>query len=206
MAHIWEPFFTTKGIGKGTGLGLSTVRGIVENHGGFINLRTEKNKGTAIRVYLPAAEGAVKDRRNRHPADPFVQREQRGTHPDCGSTRPISGILPPPRSATTAIASFLPMTGRKGAPQARQRWAMKSGWLLTDSGMPKLDGSTLASVVNALSPNIKIVAMSGAASREKEAQAAGFADAFLVKPFKTEDLLRTVHALLEPAAAGPSHK
>ena len=35
LAHIWEPFFTTKEAGKGTGLGLSTVRGIVENHKGL---------------------------------------------------------------------------------------------------------------------------------------------------------------------------
>lgn len=54
LAHIWEPFFTTKSSDKGTGLGLSTVRGIVENHRGFIDLQTEIGRGTRFTVYLPA--------------------------------------------------------------------------------------------------------------------------------------------------------
>jgi two-component system, cell cycle sensor histidine kinase and response regulator CckA len=53
LAHIWDPFFTTKGPGKGTGLGLSTVRGIVNNHKGFISLRTLRGQGTAFRVFFP---------------------------------------------------------------------------------------------------------------------------------------------------------
>src|SRR5580658_5331902 len=56
LSQIWEPFFTTKGEGKGTGLGLSTVRSIVENHNGFISLKTQPGRGTIFRVYLPAAE------------------------------------------------------------------------------------------------------------------------------------------------------
>jgi two-component system cell cycle sensor histidine kinase/response regulator CckA len=52
--RIWEPFFTTKGLEKGTGLGLSTVRGIVQNHGGFIHLKTAVGQGTCFSVHLPA--------------------------------------------------------------------------------------------------------------------------------------------------------
>jgi PAS domain S-box-containing protein len=53
LAHIWDPFFTTKGPGKGTGIGLFTVRGIVSNHGGFISLRTQRGRGTTFRVHFP---------------------------------------------------------------------------------------------------------------------------------------------------------
>lgn len=51
--HVFEPFYTTKDVGEGTGLGLSIAYGIVREHGGWIDVASEKNQGSTFRVWLP---------------------------------------------------------------------------------------------------------------------------------------------------------
>lgn len=51
--RVFEPFYTTKGIGKGTGLGLSVAYGIIKAHGGTIEVESKHRRGTLFRVTLP---------------------------------------------------------------------------------------------------------------------------------------------------------
>ncbi|MDI1248686.1 MAG: response regulator [Lacunisphaera sp.] len=197
FAHIWEPFFTTKGEGKGTGLGLSTVRGIVENHQGFITLQTTVGAGTTFEVYLPAAEADLAARRDsRVPFAPRGNGELLLLVDDEAANREVAQLtlarqgyrVLAAASGAEAVSVFIPR-------------AAEIRLLITDVHMPTIDGAALSHILRRFRPGLKILAVSGlsqTAGTESE-RPEQYASDFLAKPFKPETLLTRVHALLHPS-------
>ena len=200
LARMWEPFFTTKESGKGTGLGLSTVRGIIENHNGFIEVTTADGCGTTFRIFLPAAEGETVDG-NKSPAPPLP--------PGKGELILVVDDEQHIREMTQAMLTksgyrvLLAADGAEAAVIFAQR-AAEIRLVITDLHMPNLDGAMLGRALRRITPGARLLVMSGMQSdlgTRPDSQSEEFADGYLHKPFKPEVLLAKVHALLQGAPA-----
>lgn len=88
LDRIFEPFFTTKPVGKGTGLGLSVSYGIIQQHGGTLDVESEEGKGSTFTITLPAAEDSPGTSRSATPAAP-------GPLPPSGQPPAVTPAAPP---------------------------------------------------------------------------------------------------------------
>ena len=155
--HIFEPFFTSKGVGQGTGLGLSTVYGIVKQNNGFINVYSEPGNGTSFKIYLP-----------RHVKQAnCVQQEEKEVIPvSCGETVLVVEDEPAILKMITMMLEKMGYTVLSAdrpnkAIQLAEKHADGIDLLLSDVIMPEMNGRELAERIQSLCPNMKNVFMSG---------------------------------------------
>ncbi len=189
--RIFEPFFTTKEIGKGTGLGLSTALGIIKNHGGFLNVYSEVNKGTEFKVYLPAADYNITLSRAPEIEPPTGDGELILVVDDEAVIREIT-------KASLETYNYQVLTASNGieAVAIYAQYKQKISVVLLDMMMPTMDGAIAIRTLQKINPYVKIIAISGLLSSQNIAEVAGIdVKAFLAKPCTAQELLQTIGAI-----------
>jgi signal transduction histidine kinase/CheY-like chemotaxis protein len=190
LGRAMEPFFTTKPPGAGTGLGLSTVYGIIAAGGGAIDIESERDEGTVVRLSLPVAQA---------PATPRPE---------------IRGLPLPPATGTLLLAE-----DEASVRRLAQRVLERAGYdviaaengvdalarldaaprtidlLVTDVRMPEMSGPQLLDELARRQPGVRVLYMSGYAAEELALDTVS-AEAFLAKPFSPTELLEKVQRAL----------
>lgn len=194
VTHIFEPFYTTKAPGKGTGLGLSMVFGFMKQSGGHINVYSEPGRGTTFRLYLrPANSSGVAEDVELPPLQPAA---------DAHETILVVEDNPQLRQVVVKQLSGLGFQVLEvdNAKRALELLALKGkiDLLFTDVVLPgEMDGCALAREVISRLPDAKILLTSGfPGARLNDMQSLGTSVRLLSKPYRKEDLARTVREVL----------
>ncbi len=189
LERIYDPFFTTKPPGEGTGLGLSVVHGIVEDHGGVIDVTSRPGAGTTFVIHLPAAAAEAAE---PAPLPPLETLRGNGQRILCVDDE---------HAIVDLVCEVLEGLGYQaiGFTDARQaRRAFEAdpegfGAIVTDFAMPKMTGTELASAARALRSDIPVVLTSGylRAAEAEDAKRVGV-DEIVSKPHFVEPLARAL--------------
>ncbi|MCC6464681.1 MAG: response regulator [Planctomycetes bacterium] len=196
VSHLFEPFFTRKGLGKGTGLGLAAVYGTVRNHGGAIEVETELGRGSRFHVYLPLL------------ASPAEQARQAESAPVPGKgtvlfvdDEPFVRDLASHMLTQLGYKVLVAESGRV-AVDIYRRDGERIDVVMLDMMMPGLNGVDTLRELVALDPSVRVLFESGGTlDRGMEGLDSPNVAGFLHKPFSGTQLSKAVAGVLQAAGA-----
>ncbi len=202
LTKVFDPFFTTKEPGQGTGLGLAAAYGIVRNHGGIIEVSSEKNVGTAFHIYLPASDKPLPRAFDTDEAPSDLD-----DLPKTGSAKRTITVL-----AADDDAGILDIIGRmlrredfrlltaasgKEAVAVYRTAAEPIDIVLLDMIMPEMGGFEAFNRIREIDPHSRFILSSGySISEEVVALLASGGVGFLQKPYEKAQLIKKVKGIL----------
>ncbi len=196
LAHIFEPFYTTKPVGQGTGLGLFTVRNILRKHNGVIRVLSELGRGTTFEVLFPAhadsgptALGQNAEEANRGQGELVLLVDDEASN---------AMIL----STMLSCWGYRVVCAHDGAQGLALFCKQPQDFrlIITDLAMPFMDGVSLIHAARELQPNVPAIVLSAAADSETRIKRlAPNLPLLLQKPIRRETMLSAVRTTLEHA-------
>ena len=188
--RVFDPFFTTKGL-HGTGLGLSVVYGIMERHGGRIDVTSAPGQGATFRLRF-------------RPADPEAETSSGHATPAVVPSRRILLVDDDPAVRQT-LAALLRASGQDvleadgGAAGLRRLESASVDLVITDLGMPEVTGWDVARAAKARRPDLPVVLLTGWGDQVgAEAPADALVDRVLTKPVPRQTVLAVIAELTGP--------
>lgn len=192
IEKVFEPFFTTKPVGQGTGLGLSMIYGFVRQSGGHVRVYSELGRGTTVKLFVPRFQGELEQITDLEIADtPRGAGETVMVVEDDTSVRMIvTEVL-----GEIGYGAIEAIDAKTAIPilQSDQRIDL----LISDVGLPGLNGRQLAEIARQSRPDLKILFITGYA--QNAAVRAGFLDHgmdMMTKPFAVDALATKIRSIL----------
>ena len=190
--RIFDPFFTTKEMGKGAGFGLPSAYGIIKNHGGMINVFTEKGEATTFDIFLPALEKEV-TKQQELPGKALKGEENVLLVDD------EDMIIDVGQEMLKALGHgvFTARSGRE-AIEVYEANKEKIDIVILDMIMPDMGGGEAYDRTKEINPNIKVLLSTGYSidGQAKEILARGCLG-FMQKPFNLRDLSQNLRGILD---------
>ncbi|MCB5177211.1 hybrid sensor histidine kinase/response regulator [Microvirga lenta] len=202
MAQAFDPFFTTKPMGEGTGLGLSMVYGFAKQSEGHVRIHSAVGRGTTVKIYLPSYEGEITEA-VAAPGLSAAHRAEAGEAVLVVEDEPIVRSLILEVLADLGYQALEAVDGPSGLKMLESK--QRVDLLVTDVGLPGLNGRQLADHARLTRPGLKVLFITGYA--EQAAMASGFLEPgmeMITKPFAVDELAARIRDIIERGWQGSS--